>query len=135
MIFKKNKHFKTRYLPKLKSSLETIKFKSSFKLVAKKSGYLNNRQIESARQTIRRCLKRKGLLYNLAFFNINTTKKSTGARMGKGKGKITNDFLSKIKAGKTIFKLIGISSKESISALKAGSTKLPISLKIKHSDD
>ena len=126
---KYKKYYKPRQFSKLSNSLQTLNPVSCFTLIARESSYINGKQIEAARQTIRRKLKKRGQLKILVFPDIGISTKSTASRMGKGKDEV-NYLICKINAGKPIFQLLGVSTTESLIALQAGSNKLPIKLKI-----
>lgn len=126
---KYNKYYKPREFSKTITNLKILKPESSLQLLALESSYVNGKQIESARQTIRRKLKRKGVLRILIYPNIGVSKKPTSARMGKGKGK-TQYWVNRVKTGTSIFRLDGINVKEGITALKAGANKLPLRVKL-----
>jgi len=57
-----------------------------FTLKALERGKINNKQLEAIRRTSRRILKKQGKSWLNLFPNSAITKKSDGARMGKGKG-------------------------------------------------
>lgn len=126
---KYRKYYKPRVLPKASSQTQNLGPFSSLNLVALESAYLNGRQIEAARQGIRRKLKRRGRLKILMLPDIGISNKSSGARMGKGKGKVSH-WVGALASGRTIFQLTGISLKEGIPALQCGANKLPLKLKI-----
>ena len=126
---KYKKYYKPRYYTNRLSKLNTLKPYKSYNIIALESSYINGKQLEAARQSIRRKLKRRGQLKILVFPDIAVSNKSTSSRMGKGKGKV-NNWVSKINPGKQIFELTGISNKESFNALKCGANKLPLKLKI-----
>ncbi|CAN0088048.1 unnamed protein product, partial [Sphacelaria rigidula] len=62
------------------------------------------KQIEAARKSIRRPIKRKGRLKIHLFTDICISNKSSASRMGKGEGKV-NYWVGKLSAGQTSFKL------------------------------
>lgn len=128
---KYKKYYKPRYYSSRLNVLNNLKPYSRYSIIALESSYINGKQIEAARQSIRRKLKRRGILRILVFPDIAVSKKSTSSRMGKGKGKIDR-WTTKINPGKILFELIGVSDKDSINALKCGSNKLPLKLKICH---
>lgn len=127
---KYKKYYKPRQLPK--ASLKTCRIhpNSSLALIAAESAYLDGRQIEAARQSIRRAIKRKGRLKIQLSTNIGISNKSSASRMGKGKGKV-NYWVGGLSAGQTLFELTGIPSKEGTLALKRGSNKLPLKFQIR----
>jgi len=126
---KYRKYFKPRGVPKNFTKTQKLGELNCFALVAMESGFLNGRQIEAARQNIRRKVKREGKLEILAFPDIAISRKASAARMGKGKGKVDH-WVAALKAGKTIFLLYGIDAEQGIPALHAGANKLPMKLKI-----
>ena len=126
---KYKKYYKPRKHTNRLSKLKNLNPCNSYNLIALESNYINGKQIEAARQSIRRKLKRRGKLKILAFPDISVSSKNTSSRMGKGKGKV-NHWISRINPGKSIFKLTGVSNKESINALRSGANKLPLKFKI-----
>ena len=76
-------------LPKAKKPLL-----GDFTLKALERGKINNKQLEAIRRTSRRILKKQGKGWLNLFPNSAITKKSDGARMGKGKGIIKLEFVS-----------------------------------------
>src|SRR5664279_4851064 len=65
----------------------TIAF-GSFGLKALESVWMTNRQIEAARQTITRHMKREGNVWIRVFPDKPITNKPAEVRMGKGKGNL-----------------------------------------------
>jgi large subunit ribosomal protein L16 len=98
-------------------------------LKAVESGIINFKQIEAARKAITRKVKRKLKLWIKIFPDTPITKKSTGVRMGKGKG-VFSHWGAKIRGGVVLFEVCGVNFKILLSALKSGGTKLPIKTKI-----
>ena len=126
---KYRKYFKPRKRPNNSTQTHKLNELNCFALVAMESGFLNGRQIEAARQNIRRKVKREGKLEILVFPDIAISRKASAARMGKGKGKV-NHWIASISAGKTLFMLYGIEAEQGIPALQSGANKLPMNLKI-----
>lgn len=93
-------------------------------LKAKNSGILNARQIEAARKAIVRKNKKKIKVWIKVFPNVPVSAKSTGVRMGKGKGQFSH-WIAKIKGGTLIFEISGANVKALAKALKSGANKLP----------
>ena len=94
-------------------------------LKAKNSGIINARQIEAARKAIVRKTKRKIKIWIKIFPNLPITSKSTGVRMGKGKGPFSH-WGARVRGGTTIFEAAGINLKFLIKAMKSGAAKLPV---------
>lgn len=126
---KYRKYFKPRSIPNNSTHLHKLGDLSCFALVAMESGFLNGRQIEAARQNIRRKVKREGKLEIPILPDIAISKKASAARMGKGKGKVDH-WVAALSAGRTVFLLYGIDAEQGIPALQSGANKLPIKLKI-----
>ena len=94
------------------------------------SGTITARQIEAARQSITRKIKRKGKIWIRIFPDTPITSKPTGIRMGKGKGQVSH-WVAKVRGGTVLFEICGIKDPKVINtALKTGSAKLPIKTKI-----
>jgi large subunit ribosomal protein L16 len=60
--------------------------KGSLVLKSLENCRLNYNQIEACRKSIRRILKKKGIIIIRLFTNISLTKKPIASRMGSGKG-------------------------------------------------
>lgn len=93
------------------------------------SGTITARQIEAARQSITRKIKRKGKLWIRIFPHMPVTSKPTESRMGKGKGAVSH-WCAYVKGGTTLFEICGIPKNIAIEALKSGTSKLPVKTKI-----
>jgi len=95
-----------------------------FGLQAKERCWLTARQIEAARISINRYLRREGKLWVRAFPWKSITKRPPETRMGKGKGDVA-DWVDVIKPGRIIFEIEGVSEKMAKEAFRLGSHKLP----------
>lgn len=83
------------------------------------------RQIEAARRALTRHMKRQGRVWIRIFPDVPITSKPTEVRMGKGKGSV--DFWAcKIKPGRIMFEIDGVSEAVAREALRLASMKLPI---------
>jgi len=126
---------KRKYKKAHKGRLKHLNFKSyrirlgSTALQAIESGFVSAKQIESARQSINRKIKRKGKIWINIFPNLPITKKPTEVRMGKGKGSVSH-WSAKVKAGSILFELAGVTLKKAVLALSTGGAKLPLKTKI-----
>ena len=87
-----------------------------------------SKQIEAARVALTRHMKRTGKVWLRIFPNIPVSKKPTEVRMGKGKG-ATEYWTCRVKPGRIIFEVDGISETVAREALYKASTKLPIKTK------
>ena len=125
----------TKYKKTRKGKLKKLEFKANklnfgiIGLKALESGIINPRQIEAARQAITRKAKRKIKIWIRVFPDLPITSKSTGVRMGKGKGQFSH-WGARVTKGTVIFEICGINIKLIVSALKTGGAKLPIKTKI-----
>ncbi|CAL4324239.1 50S ribosomal protein L16 [Buchnera aphidicola (Chaitophorus populicola)] len=97
----------------------------TFGLKAITRGRLTSRQIESARRSIARYVKRLGKLWIRIFPDKPITQKPLEVRMGKGKGNVEY-WVALIQPGKILYEITGISEKEARQAFKLASDKLPV---------
>ena len=85
-------------------------------------------QIEAARVALTRYMKRTGKVWTRIFSNIPVSKKPTEVRMGKGKG--TPEFwVCRVKPGRILFEVDGVTESVARVALYKASAKLPIKTK------
>lgn len=96
----------------------------SFGLKALSPARVNSRQIEAARRTISRHLKRSGRVWIRIFPDVPVTKKPAEVRQGKGKGAV-EFWAAKVKPGKIMFEIDGVSIELAREALSLASEKLP----------
>ena len=87
-----------------------------------------SKQIEAARVALTRYMKRTGKVWLRIFPNIPVSKKPTEVRMGKGKG-APEYWAFRVKPGRIIFEVDGVSEEVAKEALYKASTKLPIKTK------
>ena len=100
----------------------------SYGLKALQPERITSRQIESARKAITRHLKRAGRMWIRIFPDIPVSKKPAEVRMGKGKG--TPEFwVCRVKPGRILFEVDGITESVAKVALYKASAKLPIKTK------
>jgi large subunit ribosomal protein L16 len=98
-------------------------------LRAMEPGWVTNRQIEAARQTLVRHIKRGGKVWIKVFPDKPLTSKPAEVRMGKGKGAVEH-WVAEVKAGKILYEMTGVAEKVATEALKLAAAKLPIKTKI-----
>ena len=77
-------------------------------LQAVECGKITARQIEAARMTIARHVKRAGKMWIRIFPDKPITKKPAETRMGKGKGS-PEEWVAVVKPGKIIYEISGVS--------------------------
>ena len=87
-----------------------------------------SRQIEAARRAITRHLKRQGKLWIRVFPDVPVSKKPLEVRQGKGKGPV-EFWACRIKPGRIMFELDGVSKELAREALDLAAAKLPIKTK------
>ncbi len=90
---------------------------------------LTARQIEAARRAIARHTKRAGRLWTRVFPDLPVSKKPAEVRMGSGKGS-PELWCARVKPGRIIFELGGVSEQIAKEALLLGAAKLPIKTRI-----
>ncbi len=97
----------------------------SFGIKSLESCWLTGRQIEAARQSITRYMKREGQLWIRVFPDKPVTKKPAEVRMGKGKG-APEYFVARITPGRILFEAEGVTLDVAKEAMRLGAQKLPI---------
>ena len=85
---------------------------------------ITSRQIESARRCISRHLKRSGKVWIRIFPDVPVTKKPAEVRQGKGKGAV-EFWAARVKPGKILFEIDGVSKTLAEEAFELASAKLP----------
>ncbi|NJD06302.1 MAG: 50S ribosomal protein L16 [Methylococcaceae bacterium] len=96
-----------------------------FGLKALDRGRLTARQIESARRTISRHVKRGGKIWIRIFPDKPISKKPLEVRMGSGKGSVEY-WIAQIKPGTMLYELEGVSEELAREAFRLAAAKLPI---------
>ncbi len=101
----------------------------SYGLKAMTAERVTARQIEATRRAITRHMKRAGRVWIRIFPDVPVTKKPTEVRMGKGKGSV-EFWACKVKPGRIMFEIDGVSDEIAREALRLGAAKLPVKCKI-----
>ena len=96
-----------------------------FGLQAMESAWITARQIEAARITISRTIKRGGKVWITIFPEKPVTQKPAETRMGSGKGN-PEFWVAVVKPGRVMFELAGIPEDLAREALTKAGHKLPI---------
>ncbi len=91
--------------------------------------WLTSRQIESARRTMVRYIKRRGKVWIRVFPDKPFTKRAAETRMGNGKGAVEY-WVAVVRPGRILFEMGGIPEEEAKEALRLAAYKLPIKTKI-----
>lgn len=108
--------------------LATVSNKVSFGefgLKATTRGRLTARQIEAARRTITRKIKRGGKIWIRVFPDKPITKKPLEVRQGKGKGNVEY-WIAQIQPGRMLYELEGVPEDLAREAFKLAAAKLPV---------
>jgi len=100
-----------------------------FGLKALEPAWITQRQIEAARVTLTRMMKREGQIWIRIFPDKPVTKKPAETRMGKGKG-APEYWVAVVKPGRIMFEVGGTGKTTAVEALRLASHKLPIRTKI-----
>jgi len=100
----------------------------SFGLKALEAGWITSRQIESARITISRRVRKVGRMWIRIFPDKSITKKPAETRMGKGKGS-PEYWVAVVKPGRILFEIEGLDEKEAVETFRLCTYKLPIKTK------
>jgi len=101
----------------------------SFGLKAVEPGWVTARQIEAARVTISRVVRKTGKMWNRIFPDKPITKKPAETRMGKGKG-TPEYWVAVVKPGRVMFEVEGVDRELAELAFTNASHKLPVKTKI-----
>ncbi|MFT4060818.1 MAG: 50S ribosomal protein L16 [Edaphocola sp.] len=105
----------------------TVAF-GSFGLKSLEPKWINNRQIEAARQALTRHMKREGNVWIRIFPDKPITAKPAEVRMGKGKGNLEY-WAAVVKPGRILFEVDGVPESVAREAFELAAQKLPIKTK------
>ena len=83
------------------------------------------RQIEAARRALTRHMKRSGQVWIRVYPDVPVTKKPLEVRMGSGKGAVEL-WVCRVKPGRILFEVDGVSIDTAREALTLAAAKLPI---------
>ena len=86
------------------------------------------RQIEAARRAITRAMKRVGRVWIRIFPDVPVSLKPAEVRMGSGKGS-PEFWVCRVKPGRIMFEIDGVTADLAKEALTLGAAKLPIKTK------
>ena len=100
----------------------------TFGLKAMEAGWITSRQIEAARISISRRVRKVGRMWIRIFPDKSITKKPAETRMGKGKG-APEYWVAVVKPGRILFEIDGLEQNEAEEAFRLCSHKLPIKTK------
>ena len=94
-------------------------------LKAVEHGQLTARQIEAARRTISRYVKRGGKLWIRLFPDKPISKKPIEVRMGNGKGSVEY-YVAQIQPGRMIYEMEGVTEAQAREAMALAAAKLSV---------
>jgi large subunit ribosomal protein L16 len=97
----------------------------AFGLKAQEPDRISARQIEAARRALTRAMKRAGRVWIRIFPDVPVSKKPTEVRMGSGKG-APEFWAARVKPGRILFEIDGVSRQVAEEALALAAAKLPI---------
>ncbi|MBL9098479.1 MAG: 50S ribosomal protein L16 [Alphaproteobacteria bacterium] len=120
------KQFKGRIRGKA-TSANTLDY-GEYGLKALEPDRVTARQIEAARRAITRAMKRQGRVWIRLFPDIPVSKKPAEVRMGAGKG-APEFWACRVKPGRVLFEVDGVTSATAKEALGLAAAKLPIRTK------
>ncbi|MCP4700616.1 MAG: 50S ribosomal protein L16 [Gammaproteobacteria bacterium] len=92
---------------------------------ASSRGRITARQIEAARRTITRSIKRGGKLWIRVFPDKPISKKPLEVRMGKGKGNVEY-WVALVQPGSMLYEIEGVSEGDAREAFRLAAAKLPV---------
>ncbi len=96
-----------------------------YALVAMGNCWLTSRQIEAARVTMTRHIRRAGKVWIRVFPDKPVTAKPAETRMGSGKGS-PEFWVAVVKRGRVLFEMGGVPEETAREALRKAAHKLPI---------
>lgn len=102
----------------------TLNF-GTFGMKAQAPARITSRQIEAARRAMTRHMKRVGRVWIRIFPDVPVSQKPTEVRMGKGKGS-PEYWAAKVKPGRIMFEIDGVSEPVAREAMRLAAAKLPI---------
>ena len=102
----------------------TLSF-GQFGLKAMEPDRVTARQIEAARRAMTRHMKRAGRVWIRVFPDVPVSKKPLEVRMGSGKG-APEYWVVRIKPGRILFEIDGVTTQVAREALDLAAAKLPI---------
>ena len=101
----------------------------SFGLKAIEPARITAAQIEAARRTITRCMKRIGKVWIRIYPDLPVTQKPAEVRMGSGKGSVEY-WACRVYPGTIMFEMDGVDESVAREALSLAAAKLPVATKI-----
>jgi large subunit ribosomal protein L16 len=130
MLQPKKTKFRKQFKGRISGVAESGSFLAfgTFGLKALEPERVTSRQIEAARRSITRYMKRAGKVWIRVFPDVPVSKKPTEVRMGKGKGSVEY-WAAKVKPGRIMFEIDGVTPAVAREAFRLAAAKLPIKTK------
>lgn len=125
---------KTKFRKAFKGKIHGIAYRGctlsfgTFGLKALEPERITARQIEAARRTISRAMKRSGKLWIRIFPDLPVSRKPADVRMGSGKGS-PEFWAARVEPGRILFELDGVDEAVAREAFEKAAAKLPIKTK------
>ena len=122
---------KTKYRKQQKGKIRGKAYRGSevsfgeYGIIALESGWVTAREIEAARITINRKVKRGGKLWIRIFPDKPITKKPLETRMGKGKGNV-EEWVAVVKPGRVLYEIEGVDEELAREAFRLAGHKLSV---------
>jgi large subunit ribosomal protein L16 len=130
MLLPKRTKFRRQHRANLKgtSKANTIVF-GEYGLQALEPIWLTSRQIEAARRSITRYVRRTGKIWIRIFPDRSITERAAESRMGSGKGTVEY-WVAVVKPGAILFEINGLNKEMAYKVLRLAAYKLPIKTKV-----
>jgi large subunit ribosomal protein L16 len=130
MLIPKRTKFRKVHRGRLRgvSTANTVVF-GEYGIQALEPVWLTSRQIEAARRSIIRYVRKTGKIWIRVFPDKSITERTAESRMGSGKGAVSH-WVAAIKPGAILFEITGLKQERAQHVLKLASYKLPIKTKI-----
>ncbi len=125
---------RTKFRKQQKGRMKGLSYRGSqlsngtFGIKSLDSNFVTARQIEAARISATRYMKREGSLWIKIFPDKPITKKPLEVRMGKGKGAVEY-WAAVVKPGRILFEISGVPHDVAKEALRLAAQKLPVRTK------
>jgi large subunit ribosomal protein L16 len=97
----------------------------TFAIKSLEPGRITSRQLEAARISVTRAMKREGQVWIRVFPDKPITQKPAEVRMGKGKG-APEYWVACVKPGTIIFESAGVTKEVAMESMRLAAQKLPV---------
>jgi large subunit ribosomal protein L16 len=105
----------------------TVDF-GDYGLQALEPGWVTARQLEAARRSLVRYMRRRGKVWIRVFPDKPVTQRAAETRMGKGKGAVDH-WVAVVKPGRVVIEISGLDETNAREALRRAAHKLSIKVK------